>query len=66
MAYFYDTDGSDQQREDPGSFNVELLLAIRKTLIHLDGNMKENKLNLDIMDFISSSVIFDFPDDEVG
>lgn len=45
---------------------MDILIEMRKTLIHLDGNLQETKLNENIMDFISTSVIFDFPDDEIG
>lgn len=66
MAYFYDKDSPMEKSEEPGGFKVELLLEMRKTLIHLDGNLPETKLNGNILDFISTSAIFDFPDDEIG
>lgn len=66
MAYFYDKNISSDLTVEPGGFNVDILLEMRKTLIHLDGNLPGKKLNENIVDFISTSVIFDFPDDEIG
>lgn len=66
MAYFYDKNIPMENVEEPGGFKVELLLEMRKTLLHLDGTLQETKLNENIVDFIRTSAIFDFPDDEVG
>lgn len=66
MAYFYDKNSPSELMDEPGGFNMDILIEMRKTLIHLDGNLQETKLNENIMDFISTSVIFDFPDDEIG
>ena len=66
MAYFYDKKLPIDPAVEFGGFNVEILLEMRKTLIHLDSSRRGTKLDENIVDFISTSVIFDFPDDEIG